>query len=114
MHTAAWAAATNVVLNIAFIPRWGLVGAASATLLTEVLRTTLAVIYTARLGLRLPGPMRFARIAAAVTGLAVLVVLTRQLPLLATIAAGATGYAVLLVLVGALRFRRGAMPEFAP
>lgn len=114
MHTAAWAAATNVVLNIAFIPRWGLVGAASATLLTEVLRTTLAVIYTARLGLRLPGPMRFARIAAAVTGLAVLVVLTRHLPLLATIAAGATGYAVLLVLVGALRFRRGAIPEFAP
>jgi O-antigen/teichoic acid export membrane protein len=113
LHTVAWAAAVNVVLNLALIPRWGMLGAAIATLATEVVRTMLAVRYAWRLGLPMTSPRRFVRIALAALTMGLAVWLAGALPVLATIAIGALTYGVALTVLGVLRFRRGALPELA-
>ncbi len=113
LHTVAWAAAVNVVLNLALIPRWGMLGAAIATLATEVVRTILAAWYSWRLGLPMTSPRRFVRIALAALTMGLAVWLAGALPVLATIAIGALTYGVALTVLGVLRFRRGALPELA-
>lgn len=45
LKTSTWAAGLNVVLNVALIPPLGIVGAGVATLITEGLRTALALKY---------------------------------------------------------------------
>ena len=73
MHTAAWAGGANILLNLALIPTWGLAGAAASTLVTELLRTVLALVVVHRLGVPMTSPGRFARIIVAVTCMAVAV-----------------------------------------
>ncbi len=114
MLTATWAAGTNVALNILLIPSWGLAGAAAATLLTEVLRTTLAARYARRLGLPLSSPWRFRRVALATAAMAALVWALRDAPLGVVVMAGAASYVMVLAAVGGITFRRGALPDFAP
>ena len=114
MLTATWAAGTNVALNILLIPSWGLAGAAAATLLTEVLRTTLAAGYARRLGLPLSRPWRFRRVALATAAMAALVWALRDAPLGVVVMAGAASYVMVLAAVGGITFRRGALPDFAP
>jgi Na+-driven multidrug efflux pump len=40
--------ATNIVLNVAFIPRWGIAGAAWATVLAEALTVALLFVQVTR------------------------------------------------------------------
>ncbi len=112
LHTVAWAAGCNVVLNLALIPRWGMAGAAVATLATEVLRTTLAGWYAHRLGLSMTAPRRFLRITIGAVAMGAVVWLARGLPVLVAVACGAATYATALVALGVVRLRRGALPEF--
>jgi O-antigen/teichoic acid export membrane protein len=114
MLTATWAAGCNVVLNILLIPSWGLAGAAAATLLTEILRTTLAARYAHRLGLRLSSPWRFRRVALATSAMAAVVWGLGDAPIGLVVIAGATAYALALAAVGGITFRRGALPDFTP
>lgn len=111
LRTVVWAAATNVVLNLLLIPRWGLAGAAWATVATEAVRTVLAGVYVHRLGLPMTRPGRFVRIGVAVAVMAGVVVLAAQAPLVAVVAAGGLAYVAMLTLLGGIQFRRGALPE---
>lgn len=111
LRTVAWAAGTNLVLNLALIPRWGMAGAAWATVATEGVRTLLALGYVRGLGLPMPHPRRFIRIAVAGGVLAGVVVAARSLPVAAVIAAGGIAYLVALTLLGGIRLRSGALPE---
>lgn len=113
LHTVAWAAAVNVVLNLALIPKWGMLGAALATLATEIVRTTLAAWYARGLGFPMTSPLRFTRIVVAALAMGAAVWLAGGLPVVATIAIGALAYGAALALLGVLRFRRGALPELA-
>jgi Na+-driven multidrug efflux pump len=40
--------ATNVILNVLFIPRWGINGAASATVIAEALTVVLLIVQLRR------------------------------------------------------------------
>lgn len=111
LHTAIWATAINLLLNLTLIPVWGLIGAAVATLATEVIRTVLAVRYVDRLGIPMTSITIFRRVLAASAVMAVPVVLLARAPVPAIVAAGLVTYAGTLTLVGGLRFRRGALPE---
>jgi O-antigen/teichoic acid export membrane protein len=111
--TSLWAAGFNLALNFALIPRLGMVGAAAATVLTEVLRTALAFGFVVRAGLPLPPVQRFWRSLAAGLALALAVVLSRGLPLLAVVGLGAAAYGAALTLLGGVRFKAGVIPELA-
>jgi O-antigen/teichoic acid export membrane protein len=111
LKTVAWAAATNMVLNATLIPILGLVGAAAATVLTESIRTVLALRYTQAQGLPMTSSGRFWRtlVAGGVMALAIGVVEVSNLILAGALAAGV--YGLVLLLVGGIRFRRGGIPE---
>ena len=110
LHTVAWAAAANVVLNITLIPLWGMEGAAVATLATELARTVLALRYSRQLGLAMTPITRFARIALASIVMGVCVWLVADRPVYISIPIGGIGYVGALLAVGAIRLRRGALP----
>jgi O-antigen/teichoic acid export membrane protein len=99
----AWSVVCNVVLVIAIVPRYGVVGAAIATVATEVLRLVLALRFARQRGFASPPLARYWKPAAAVLlmilGLNVIAVDT----LVPRIAAGAALYVVGLLLTGALR-----------
>ncbi len=102
----------NVLLNIAIVPIYGLIGAAIATLATEVVRLILADLASERSGFNRP---RFARLlrplvaGAAMFGAITLSAIT-TLPIV--IVVGAVSYAVVLTLVGGISFQRGRLPRF--
>jgi O-antigen/teichoic acid export membrane protein len=111
LRTVAWAAGTNLVLNLALIPRWGMAGAAWATVATEAVRTILAVRYVHHLDLPMTSPRRFVRSGLGAGVLAVAVLAAGSLPVLLTIGLGALAYLATLVALGGIRLRRGALPE---
>ncbi|MCI0396170.1 MAG: flippase [Chloroflexi bacterium] len=96
------AAVTNVILNLAFIPRWGLAGAAVATVASELFILGFGYLYTRqRIGpvplfRHLPRPA----LAAAVMGLVLL--LTSQLHVLFRAVIGAGVYVAALLVVQAI------------
>ncbi len=110
LRTVAWAAAANVVLNITLIPRWGMEGAAIATLATELARTVLALRYSRQLGLAMTPITRFARIAVASSVMGVCVWMVADRPVFISIPIGGIGYVAALLAVGVIRLRRGALP----
>ncbi len=104
------AAILNFVLNVGLIPRFGMLGAAGATLLTEAARALLAIRAAGRLQLSPPRITRFTRTLVAAGAMALVVLLGRGQPVWALIPAGAAGYGVTLWLVGGLRLRGEAGP----
>ena len=113
LRTVAWAAGTNVLLNLALIPRWGMTGAAVATVLTEGVRTMLAVSYARRLEFPMTRFRRFVPILVAAGAMGGAVAAARGAPVLLSIPLGAAAYALVLALLGGIRFRRGALPELS-
>jgi O-antigen/teichoic acid export membrane protein len=104
------AAVLSLGLNLALIPRYGAVGAAWATLTTEVIRMALAMAALRGEDIRVPGPARFWRSLAAGAGMtAVLLLLPGFAPPVAVLV-GAASYAAALYLLGGLRVRRGELP----
>lgn len=114
MYTAAWAAGINLMINLALIPKWGLAGAAAATLATEVVRTVLAARYTDRLGVTMPAMRRLVRVLTATMLMTAVTWWLAPASLVLTIGVGAVGYTLALMAVGALRWRGAALPVFTP
>lgn len=104
------AAALNLALNFAVIPRWGIAGAAMATLLTEAVRMVLALVFVGREGYQTAWVFRFWRPLIAASVMAGLLVWVNPLSLWAAIPLGALAYVIVLAGVGGLRLRRGAFP----
>jgi O-antigen/teichoic acid export membrane protein len=104
------AAVLSLGLNLALIPRYGAVGAAWATLGTEVARMAFAMAAVRREAIRLPSPARFWRSLVAGAGMAaVLLLLPAFAPPVAVLVGGAS-YAAGLYLLGGLQVRRGQLP----
>ena len=103
LRTTTWGTGVNLVLNFALIPVLGLVGAAAATLVTELLRMTLALRFASAHALPLLGGRRCWPIAVASAVMALALVLVPSLPLLARVAVGIVAYGVVFVALGGLR-----------
>lgn len=114
LYTVAWAAGCNMLLNIALIPKWGMAGAAAATVITEAVRTVLAARYCHRLGLTMPGPLRFTRVVVAGGAMAAVVWGVGTSSLVLSISVGGVSYVTALIATGVLQFRRGSVPRFVP
>lgn len=107
--TAA-AALASLLLNLTLIPRFGLLGAALATILTETGRLGFALVAARRLGYPLPGLGRFSRAAGAGVLMAVLLRVLDPRSLLVALPLGALGYGLGLLALGGVRLRRGEPP----
>ena len=110
LRTTAVSAVCNTVLNVALIPQFGMIGAATATLVTEVVRLTTALVLGRATGYPLTSIARFWRAALAGGFMAVLLVVAPARELWIRIPLGAAAYAFSLALLGGIRFRRGAIP----
>lgn len=97
----------NIVLNLVLIKALGTIGAAWATVATEVIFCALLARYGRSEGLRFPPITRFWRplVACAVMGFAL--VIMREQNALLRVAVGATVYAFVLLALGSLVIRRG-------
>jgi O-antigen/teichoic acid export membrane protein len=107
LRTVVWAASANVVLNLVLIPPFGMLGAAAATVATEVVRTWLSGRYAGSLGLHMPPLARFRRVVMATVAMVAVVALLRSAPVLLAVPVGAFVYVAVLVASGGLRLRRG-------
>ncbi|MEO8294942.1 MAG: flippase [Gemmatimonadota bacterium] len=100
----------NLALNIFIIPVYGMVGAAAATLGTEVVRTALALFFASREGFSFPTFSRLWRTLIAGTGMAGALYLVASRGLWLSLLAGVTTYVLLLLAVGGISARRGSAP----
>lgn len=110
LHLTGWAAVLNLVLNLALIPRFGMTGAAAATLATEVTRTLTALVFARSEGFHMAGAARFWRPTLATAGMVALVLLTGSPIVWVAIAVGVVGYGAGLALLGGMQLRRDAPP----
>jgi O-antigen/teichoic acid export membrane protein len=113
LRTVGVAAGFNLLLNLALIPRWGMIGAAVATLATEAVRTAVVLGYSRAAGLPFTTMRRFWRAGLAGAAMAAVLQVSRVAPWWAAMLLGAMAYGAALTLLGGLRFRRGARPELA-
>jgi O-antigen/teichoic acid export membrane protein len=104
-------AAANIVLNLVVVPRWGMTGAAVVTVVTELLRLVLSQYYATSLGFAVPRATRLWKpvVAGGLMALLLATPIGKQLWLAIPVAAAAYGF--VLMILGALKFRRDALPE---
>lgn len=105
-----WATVLNLTLNVILIPRYGVMGAAWATVCTEVLRLGLASGLARSQGFAPPRLGRFWKSAAAASLMAVVLMILQSAALALAIAAGAATYFAALTLLRGVVFRRGRLP----
>ncbi|MEO8198941.1 MAG: flippase [Gemmatimonadota bacterium] len=103
----------NLALNILIIPAYGMVGAAAATLGTEIVRTGLALVFARKEGFHLPRFGRLWRTLVAGGGMGLVVYLVGSRGLWPSLIAGTAAYLLLLVLVGGIRVSRGSLPALS-
>ena len=106
-RATAYAVLANLVLNLFLISAYGAIGAAVATLTTEVLVGAMMFFFTYRQGISVAPLQRFWRPLLGATAMAIALWLLRDANIGVQFAAGALIYAVVLCTVGALRFRGG-------
>jgi O-antigen/teichoic acid export membrane protein len=97
------AAALNLVLNLLWIPRYGMLGAATATVLTEAFRAVLMGWIAWHGGLRFPTPTKLVRPLLATAAMSAFLLFV-DWPAALEIAAGAGLYFVVLMSIGGMGF----------
>ncbi len=110
LRTTTGSTVLNLILNVVLIPRFGILGAAWATVATELLRAILALRFAAQEGLAFVPLARLARTLVAGLAMVALLVAVRPANLWVAVALGGFGYIAVLSLVGGVRFRRGQLP----
>jgi O-antigen/teichoic acid export membrane protein len=94
-------AAANILLNLVLIPRFGIEGAAAATLASEVIVVVAGVVILARMDALPSARTVLAPVAAAAGMAAVIVIIGGAWPVAANVVLGAVVYATLAWLFGA-------------
>lgn len=110
-RVTALSAGASLLLNLVLIPRFGMTGAAIATVLTEAFRMSVAFLEARRLGLPIPWVARLWKPAAAAAAMAAILLVMPTYPLALRIAAGLAAYGTALTLLGGVRWRAGRLPS---
>jgi O-antigen/teichoic acid export membrane protein len=110
LRVNAIAAIFNIAILLPVVPRYGVIGAASVTVLTEVLRLAVSWRYAVQGGLRPPRVARFVRPIVAASLMVAGLLLAGDGGLVAKVAVGVLLYAVGLLITGVLRIQRGQRP----
>jgi O-antigen/teichoic acid export membrane protein len=104
-------AVLNAVLNVLLIPPFGILGAATSTLTTDVVRTGVALHLSGRAGVRNDFVWNLWRSAGAAMAMGLVVWAIRSLPIWVTIPAGVVVYGGGLLAFGAVRWGGGRRLE---
>ena len=107
LRTTTSSAVVNIALNVLLIPRWGVLGAAYATVATEAMRGVLALTFTTREGYPGLPVRRFLPSAVAAVIMALAVWATGGASVWLRVGVGAVTFAAALTALGGLRFRGG-------
>ena len=110
LRLTTFSAVMNIGLNILLIPRYGITGAATATVSTELFRMLLAQGYAHQAGFKSIGWQRVWRPIAGCAAMAAVLSAMPNYPLWATIPAGALAYGVVLGVVGGLKVGQRGLP----
>ena len=111
LRLTALAAVLNIALNLVLIPRYGLMGAAVATVATESVRMVVALVVVRALGFKLTTLGRFWRTLVAGAIMAGLLIVASPSALWLAVILGASGYLLSLTMLGGVAVRRGAFPS---
>lgn len=111
MKMTAAAMIVNLALNVALIPRWGIGGAAVATMTTEVARAGFAALWVRSAEFPWTPPRRFGKSALAATVMGVALWALGDRSVFVQVPVGALCYAGALWGLGGLRWQRGRLPE---
>jgi O-antigen/teichoic acid export membrane protein len=110
LRVNAIAAIFNIAVLLPVVPRYGVVGAASVTVLTEVLRLAVSWRFAVQQGLRPPRLARFVRPIVAASVMVAGLLLAGDRGLVPKVVVGAFLYAAGLAATGVLRIQRGQRP----
>ncbi|MEM6706473.1 MAG: flippase [Acidobacteriota bacterium] len=102
LRLTGWSTLLNVVLNLALIPGFGMLGAAAATVMTESVRMALVCWLAAQRGLPVPGPQALLSPVLAGAFMAALLAWI-EMPLFLAIGVGAVAFAACLAATGGHR-----------
>ena len=111
LRTSGAAAASNLALNALLIPRYGIAGAAAATVITEGARLVLAIRFSTALGFGRTSVSRYWRSATAGALMAAAILAIPGRPLALAVPVGALVYLGALTLLGGIKFRGRELPE---
>ena len=106
----ALAAGLSVFVNLIAISRYGMLGAAFTTVLTEGARLFLAQRYAQQECFPFTKVARFTRAALAAAVMGVMLLTIAPVSLWSSLALGVFGYVLTLSLLGGIRFRRDGFP----
>ncbi|MEO7041284.1 MAG: flippase [Gemmatimonadaceae bacterium] len=101
------------ILDIVLISRFGIAGAAVATIIGETVRLALTMYAAYNAGLGRISMVRLWRPTAAAAAMALALFLLQPASLAGAVMIGACSYAVGLIVTGAVRLRRGQIPELS-
>ncbi len=104
-------AGVNLALNALLIPRWGILGAASATVLTEVLRTGAALWFVRGDGLPVLPAQRLVPIVLGTAGMGLAVTMVSSQGVVLAVVMGGVAYGVCLMMLRVIRWSPGRGPE---
>ncbi len=107
-------ALVNVGLNLVFIPRLGLLGAAWAAAITDMVRLLVALALSHRAGVGHQYSVRYLKPAAAAAAMGAVAWTLRGQPVLLAVLAGGLTYAVALGALGVLRAGPGLRVRLTP
>jgi O-antigen/teichoic acid export membrane protein len=93
------------------VPLYGLLGAAVATVSTEIVRLALAAREATALSFRVPPIRRFLKPAISTAAMWGVLQLTGESPVWRAVALGGVTYGVVLALLGGVRLHRSSLPE---
>ncbi len=111
LHLNAVGTVLNIGMNLVLIPRYGMMGAAASTVVTEGARTALAFVFAHSAGFPFASGWRFWRVAVAGIAMAALLITLRTSGFWVAAALGSIGYLASLTLLGGIRLRRGGWPS---
>jgi len=112
LRVNATTAACNVALVVAAVPGYGLVGAAAATVATEVIRLALAAHFARKAGYPVVPPRRLVKATLASTAMGVGLVAAGPGALWTSVPLGVGVYAAAMLLVGGVTIR-ASRPELS-
>ncbi|MCC6316252.1 MAG: polysaccharide biosynthesis C-terminal domain-containing protein [Gemmatimonadaceae bacterium] len=106
-------AVVNVALNLILIPRFGIMGAASSAVATDIVRLVVAQALVRRAGVEARYARRLVAPASAAAVMGVLVWLVRAWPVPLAVVSGAAIYGAALVMFGVVKIGPGARVRLA-
>lgn len=110
LQQSAAGTVANLALNIALIPRYGMMGAAVATVATEAFKLVLALWFANQAGFSFARADRFWKVLVASVSMAAVLLSIQGTHFLIGVGAGVAAYAIALILLGGITIRRGRPP----